>query len=408
MRNVTVRRPEGPIRARVALPRSKSVANRTLLLASLAGDLSCVQEAGDAEDTVILERSLRERPRVMHCGLGGTTFRFLLAWAAVQDGQEHTITGDARLLERPHDPLLDALRTLGAGITRTAEGHVVKGRKLGGGSIAFDSPLSSQYLSALMMIAPLMKEGLRISWNGQQRSRPYVEMTAKAMRHFGARVELEERSIHVHPGPYEANELEIPRDWSAASFWYECVALAPDAEVELTGLRADGWQGDEAIARFLVPWVHTTENNGSTVLRTWTEAVDVVQANIGLAATPDLFQPLALTYAARGADVRFTDLDNLPLKETDRLAAVANALSAFGIRAQREGSTFTIPGRPVAQGLGPLAGHIFDPHGDHRMAMCLAPLALVCEQIALTDADVVAKSYPHFWDDLQKAGFVLA
>jgi 3-phosphoshikimate 1-carboxyvinyltransferase len=389
------------------LPRSKSVANRALVIAALAGDLSCVQGPGDAADTRILEQLLRERPPVLHCGLGGTTFRFLLAWACVQEGEEHMVTGDARLLERPHDALVDALRALGADITRTAEGYRVRGKRLRGGPIVFDAPVSSQYLSALLLIAPMMPEGLLIQWNGRQLSRPYVEMTAKAMQHFGARVEVGDRVITVHPGAYKAVPFTVPRDWSAAAFWCEVVALAADAEVELLDLRADGWQGDEVVVRHLVPWVQATEKPDALVLRSWRDPVEVVQANIDLTDTPDLFQPLAFTFAAHGSSVAFSGLDNLPLKETDRLAAVAEALLAFGIGAVRTGNTFVLPPRGKEQLLRPMAGHIFDPQQDHRMAMALAPLALVSEQITIQHPEVVEKSYPHFWEDLRGAGFQL-
>ncbi len=404
MPRITIRKPEGPIRATVHLPRSKSVSNRALIAASLAGDLSCIEHLSHADDTRILEQRLLERPRVMDCGLGGTTFRFLLAWAAVRQGEEHVITGDAKLLARPHDDLIDALRKLGAVIVRTEEGYSVKGAHMEGGTITLVSPISSQYLSALMLVAPRMEKGLRIEWRGMQLSRPYVEMTAKVMRHFGGEVEVGETLIEVKPGRYTAKAFEVPGDWSAAAFWYEIVALADDAEVELMGLKRDGLQGDQKVARFLVDRVGTVERVDGVQIRSLPlDPVTRALPLIDLSATPDLFQPLALTMAALGRAATFTGLDNLSGKETDRIAAVKYALERLGVAATWEGRLFSIPSDPHIR--MPAPDSSFATYGDHRMAMALAPLALITGSITLEDPEVVTKSYPCFWEDLEEAGF---
>lgn len=385
MRNsITIRRPEAPVDTAIDLPRSKSVANRALILASLAGDLACVTDPGDADDTRILLQLLRERPRTMHCGLGGTTFRFLLAWAAVQEGEEHAVTGQARLLERPHGPLVEGLRRLGADIERIGAGFRVRGRRMAGGALALDAPASSQFVSALMLVGPCSEQGMHLQWTGRQLSRPYVEMTARAMRRFGASVELQGTAIRVGAGSYRPAPLVVPRDWSAAAFWLECQALLPAARIVFPGLERDGWQGDEAAVDH---WASIT-------------APDDPHPVLDLTATPDLFQPLAFTGAALGKPCTFKGLDNLPLKETDRLAAVADALRTLGCATHQEEGTFTVRGR-----ITNLSPPPFDPQGDHRMAMALAPLAAVCDSITIHDPEVVRKSYPAFWDDLRKAGF---
>ncbi|MBL8001855.1 MAG: 3-phosphoshikimate 1-carboxyvinyltransferase [Flavobacteriales bacterium] len=400
MRGVTIRRPEGPIRAAIELPRSKSVSNRALIAAALAGDIGGIEHLSDADDTRILHHLLRDKPRVMHCGLGGTTFRFLLAWAAVQRGSTHVITGDSKLLERPHDELIDALRRLGASIERTEEGYSVKGVRLDGGAVHFESPISSQYLSALMLVAPGMDKGLRIEWHGMQLSRPYVEMTARVMRHFGAEVEVGDTLIEVRPGRYVARPFDVPCDWSAAAFWYEIMALAEDAEVELVGLNKDGAQGDVAVAALLGNLVTTDATERGLLLRRFLPGVpNGIAPVIDLQATPDLFQPLAFTLAALGLPTAFTGLHNLGRKETDRIAAVAGTLAMMDVRVRQSEGALSIAGccdvREVAWAV----------HGDHRMAMALAPLALVAGRITLQDPDVVTKSYPAFWEDLRKAGF---
>lgn len=399
MNSVTVRRPPHPIRAAIELPRSKSISNRALICASLAGDPSCIHDLSDADDTRILHHLLTQRRGVMHCGLGGTTFRFLLAWAAVQDGAEHVITGASRLLERPHEDLLNALRSIGADIERTNEGYRVRGRKLNGGEVVLDGPLSSQFISALMMIAPMMGEGLRIAWMGRRLSEPYVRMTARVMQHFGAMVEVGETLIDVKPGRYTVLPFDVPYDWSAAAFWYEIVALADDAELELVGLKANGWQGDEAIVRLMDPFVAKE----GAVLRKRFEPL-LKSLRVDLSTTPDLFQPMVFALAHQDVRWAFTGLYNLAVKETDRLTAVENVLRSLGIAVVRSQDGLSLSGdAPPA----PMKDHIFGTHGDHRMAMALAPLALVYGRTTILDPDVVNKSYPRYWDDLERAGFLL-
>ena len=204
---VTVRRPEGPPRGSTALPPSKSVANRALILAALAGDLQCVKHFGEADDTRILHQLLRDRPAEMHCGDGGTTFRFLLAWACVQEGEKHLITGNPRLLQRPHAPLVEALRELGADITEEANGFQVRGKKMRGGTITLDSPESSQFISALLLVAPCFSEGLELQWTGLRLSGPYVRMTLEMLGRFGAHAFEDDVAIRVESGPLTAAEM---------------------------------------------------------------------------------------------------------------------------------------------------------------------------------------------------------
>jgi 3-phosphoshikimate 1-carboxyvinyltransferase len=395
---VTIRRPERPIDARITLPRSKSLANRALILASLAGDLSSVIGPGDAEDTRTMLALLKEHPRVMHCGDGGTTFRFLLAWACVQEGEEHLLTGSARLLERPHGPLVDALIALGADLARTETGYHIHGRRMRGGAIAIDSPVSSQFISALLLVAPLFEEGLRLHWTGRRLSAPYVEMTVAMLNHFGVAARVEGDVIHIPASPMRPTSFAVPPDWSAASFWFEIMALADAGTVELQGLRAGTHQGDERAADHWSSLLHFERANTGTIVRS--KPFLRGDHHFNLQDTPDLFQPLAFTCAGHGLTATFTGLHNLALKETDRLQAVADALRELGCTSHIDQGTFTLSGSITTSVPAP-----FDPQGDHRMAMGLAPLALVCEQITILHPEVVAKSYPGFWEDLRTAGF---
>jgi 3-phosphoshikimate 1-carboxyvinyltransferase len=398
--SVTIRRPEGPIGGRITLPRSKSLANRALILAALADDLAGVKDPGEADDVRILRELLTGRPDVMHCGDGATTFRFLLAWACVQEGEEHWVTGSSRLLERPHGVLVDALASLGADISRAPQGYRVRGRRMRGGLIAMDSPVSSQYLSALLLVGCRFEEGLRLKWTGLRLSLPYVRMALKTLAHFGIPAHIDNDIIEVPPSRPKAVSFVVPRDWSAAAFWMEAMALADSGEVELPGLHTGSWQGDERSMDLWSPFVSAQEREDGVLLRTGT--VVKTHRYFDLIDTPDLFQPLAFTCAGRGIAATFSGLHNLSLKETDRLQAMAQALRELGCAASYDQDIFTLAGPTDMRSPRP-----FDPQGDHRMAMGLAPLALVLGEVAILHPEVVAKSYPHYWEDLRRAGFQL-
>lgn len=402
MRNeITITAPEGPLAATVGLPPSKSVANRALVLASLAGNLSLVHGHGDADDTRILHQLLRQQPAELHCGDGGTTLRFLLAWACVQEGRSFHITGSPRLMQRPHAALVKALQQLGAEITAVPGGFSVKGKRMHGGSLRMHAPPSSQFISALLLVATRFTDGLELQWTGMQLSRPYVHMTVELCRRFGAHVQWDQEGIAVQPGPLSGVPVTVPADWSAASFWYQAAALAPGSTIALQGLYRDGLQGDQAIEQLFAPWVHTSGQQGQLVLRSAPAGLANFEAD--LIHTPDLFQPLAFAMAGLGVKARFTGLHNLPLKETDRLKAVQQALEQLGCAATAHNGTFTIRGKVSGRANSP-----FDPQGDHRMAMALAPLALVVGRITISHPEVVAKSYPGFWREMEAAGFKIS
>lgn len=407
MSSIIITKPTGPIKATIDLPRSKSVSNRALIMASLFGQLDAVEKLSDGDDTRVLYELLRDKPRVMHCGAGGTTFRFLLAWAAVQEGEEHIITGIPRLLERPHNDLVEALRTLGADIERVPEGFLVRGKRMPGGEVHFDSPISSQYLSALLLVAPRMVKGIQLHWTGTRLSEPFVHMTLRMLAHFGVFPRMELDGVHVPPGDYHAATYVVPPDWSAASFWYAIVALSPGAEVSLPGFDEDTLQGDREARQLWSAWVDTTttaeglhlSNNGGT--EPWS-ALQVHGLAVDLKQVPDLFQPLAFTLAAKGDAATIAGLDNLRVKETDRLQAVHNALSDLGRTSSVEHGTFTLEASttPLKQ-----PTEAFDPSIDHRMAMSYAPMALLLDHVHILDPNVVDKSYPAFWEHLRSAGF---
>ncbi|MDX9751555.1 MAG: hypothetical protein RBT71_10785 [Flavobacteriales bacterium] len=399
---MTIVRPSAPLRATIDLPRSKSISNRALIIASLLGDPGLVQELSDGDDTRVMRDLLRSRAQRMDCGAGGTTFRFLLAWAAVQEGEERLLTGIPRLLQRPHDDLVDALRTLGADITRTTEGFRVRGRRMPGGTAHFDSPISSQYLSALLLIAPRLEKGLTLRWTGTRLSEPFVAMTLGMLAHFGVYPALGMDGVRVEPGAYRPVPFMVPPDWSSAAFWYQQVALGPGSEVFLRGLGNDTLQGDREAVRLWEPWVVSTITAEGVRIAHRPEPLPWPEGPIDLKHVPDLFQPLAFTLAARGTSAVLTGLDNLVVKETDRLKAVAGVLHRLGATAQHAGGTFRMQGRITAE-----QALALDPDIDHRMALAAAPLAWVLPAVTVHDPGVVDKSYPAYWAHLRQAGYTV-
>lgn len=400
--SVTITRPAGPLQATIDLPRSKSISNRALIIASLLGDLHLVRQLSDGDDTRVMYALLRDRAARMDCGAGGTTLRFLLAWAAVQEGEERLITGIPRLLQRPHDDLVNALIELGADITRTDEGFRVRGRRMAGGVAHFDSPISSQYLSALLLIAPCLENGLVLRWTGTRLSEPFVAMTLGMLAHFGVYPALGMDGVRVQPGPYRRVPFVVPPDWSSAAFWYEQVALCPASDVLLRGLGNDTLQGDREAIRLWEPWVDTHITDEGVRITHRPQALPWTDEPVDMKHVPDLFQPLAFTLAGRGAPATLTGLHNLRVKETDRLHAVAGALGQLGVEAAHHDGTFALRGAVTAKD-----AMDFAPDIDHRMALSIAPLALLLPQVTIHDHRVVDKSYPSYWDDLRRAGYTV-
>jgi len=366
-------------------------------------------------------------------GAAGTAMRFLTAYLSVTPGT-HTITGTERMKHRPIGILVDALRTLGADITYEGEEgfpplHITGHDDLEGGELAVAGNVSSQYVSALLMIAPTLKNGLRLTLTGQIASRPYLDMTVSMMRDFGAEVGWTgDNVIEVKPGAYLQRPYHIESDWSAASYWYEMVAVSrreADAEVELVGLHHDSIQGDSKVWQMMeelgVATQFYVEPDGTEITRL--RKTDNVTRYFCQDFThqPDLAQTFAVTCAMLDVPFRLVGLQSLRIKETDRIAALEKELGKFAavevvgdeLRApsnspsqeenQNAVSTINSSSYKGEAGRGSLT---FDTYDDHRMAMAMAPVCLrTGGKIVINNPEVVSKSYPAYWDDLQKVGF---
>lgn len=394
------------LHATVQLPASKSISNRALILHALSGGSTRPENLSDCDDTQVMIRALDHMPDVIDIHAAGTAMRFLTAYLCVTPGT-HTITGTERMQQRPIRILVDALRTLGARIDYTGnEGFPplhINGTQLTGSEIELAGNVSSQYISALLMIGAVLPVGLKLRLTGDIISRPYINLTLQLMHDFGAQAGwTSESSIDVTPGGYRDTPFRVESDWSAASYWYQMTALATGSpEVELLGLFANSAQGDsrgaELFARLGVQTEYTPQGvklrkQGHPVVRLDEDLVDI----------PDLAQTFVVTCCLLDVPFRFTGLQSLKIKETDRICALITELRKLGyvIHAEQDSILWWDGERcPADEQPG------IDTYEDHRMAMAFAPACLVCPSIRINEPQVVSKSYPRYWDDLQAAGF---
>lgn len=412
--------PDGIVETRVDLPLSKSISNRALIINALTPGASPLQATAQCDDTDVMVDALASTSDYINIGAAGTAMRFLTAYYAATErsgGKPVVIDGSERMRRRPIGPLVDALRDCGAEIEYDGEEGFpplsIRGRRLHGGEIAIPASISSQYISALLMIAPGMERGLRIKLEGEIMSLPYIRMTLAMMAGRGAKVDFDEREgvIEVLPGAYNADlPLPVEADWSAASFWYEITALTAGWVTLTGGLTRKSLQGDsEAQSIYARLGVDTTweeVEDGDAELSANPDAD--ARLDIDMRHVPDMAQSVIVTCSMLGIPFEISGLDSLRIKETDRLDALSRELLKIGIRVQishdiLQGLTMTWDGTrtPIVQ------IPEFDTYKDHRMAMAFAPVSVYIPGIIVRDVDVVAKSYPGYWDALRAAGFTL-
>ncbi len=387
------RLPTGTVR----LTSSKSESNRALLIQALAQKPVQLERLSAARDTKTMQKLLATKGQTWDVGDAGTTMRFLTAYLALK-GRGEVLTGTPRMQQRPIGILVDALRGIGARIEYMGAAGVPPLRiwaiqKQSAHDLDIPGNISSQYISALLMVAPILPDGLTLHFTTEVFSRPYIAMTLGLMKHFGVEHDWTGNRLHVAPHAYQSGSYTVESDWSGASYWYSLVALADEgAKVLLPGLRRHSLQGDQAIAKMMRPLgVETTFTEaGASIQRT---AQLNHQLKIDFRDTPDLAQTVLVTSAALGVHLELTGIESLRIKETDRITAMQTELAKIGARLVEEGDAWQlIPGY--------LPEHAFiDTYEDHRMAMAFAPL---CQKMNLTIADpgVVQKSYPNFWEEL--------
>ena len=405
--NYVIHAPAASWKTSVQLPASKSICNRALILNALSYSPYEIQNLSDCDDTDVMVKALNSNDSHFDVKAAGTAMRFLTAFLSKVVG-EWTITGTERMKNRPICILVDALNAVGAKIEYLEkEGFPplrIMGSALQGGEISLDGGVSSQYISALLMIAPLMERGLTLHLQGKVISKPYIHLTLQLMKQYGVESEWVGSTIKVAPQSYRPLPYTVESDWSAASYWYEMMALSQQAEIDLKGLFKESLQGDAAGAKlFAQLGVATDYKAGGVVLR---KNGNVCQKLIyDFVNEPDLAQTFVTTCAFMNIPFRFTGLQSLKIKETDRIEALKCELRKLGyVLTDTNGSILEWNGERCE----PEAHPVITTYEDHRMAMAFAPASLVLKEgIEIAHPEVVSKSYPHFWENLESAGFVV-
>ncbi|MBT1702126.1 3-phosphoshikimate 1-carboxyvinyltransferase [Fulvivirgaceae bacterium PWU20] len=385
------------------LPASKSISNRVLIINALAGNASQLHNLSDANDTQLMLRLVNSKDRIIDVEDAGTTMRFLTAYFSITN-QRKVLTGTQRMKERPIGILVDALRTLGADIDyQEKEGYPpltingFNGQKTT--SLKIRGDISSQFISAIMMVAPVLPQGIKLELEGKIGSRPYIEMTASLMAQFGVKTKFVGNLITVTPQTYTPTEFTVESDWSAASYWFAITALAEKAEVLLPRISLHSLQGDRAIVDIMKTLGVEAEIEGSQLKLS--KGSITKELRWDFTHCPDLAQTVAVVCAAKGVKGSFTGLESLRIKETDRITALQNELKKIGADLIEESSQWTlVPTDKLPTRV------TFATYKDHRMAMAFAPLATLMD-VDIENPGVVKKSYPNYWNDLKAVGFHL-
>lgn len=420
--NIVISKPSRVSKGTIQLTGSKSECNRALVIEALSKGRVKVQNVSDAADAVLMHGVLSQKSgveslkssdlepntqdlRLVNIGPAGTAMRFLTAYFTLQD-EEVILTGSERMKQRPIGVLVDALRALGAEITYV-ENEGFPPLKIAGniqqktGRIGIKGDISSQYITALLLIAPSLPQGLELEIEGDLTSRPYVEMTLAMLKQAGIQHSWDDNVISIAPQEFKETSIWVEPDWSAASYWYSIAALSDEAELFLPGLTSYSLQGDSVITELMANFGITSQfkDGGVHLVK---EPKPIVRKIFDLKACPDLAQTVIVVCAALGHDATFTGLETLKIKETDRIAALQNELAKIGVKLIEKGQIYKLDcsEKQIPEKV------FFNTYEDHRMAMAFAPLAIFIPEVEFEDAHVVEKSYPAFWSDLEKVGFV--
>jgi len=418
MKAVVVSNPTKSLKGKIALPASKSISNRLLMIRALSGCDFTISNLSEADDTLLLGNLIdaihhhHEPSRLMEIDTknAGTVMRFLTAYLAARPGK-WMLTGSERMKQRPIGILVEALKNLGAVIDYLSKIEyppiLVKGNPLTGKEVTIDAGISSQYSTALLLIAPYLPEGLTIHHKGTVVSIPYIRMTTRLMQYYGASAKEGKTCIKVPPGRYLPRRFQVEADWSAAAFWYEAAVFAQEVDLELHGLFQNSLQGDAILPEIYQNFGIHTEFNAQgihlTRIRKKPEGFYFDFTNY-----PDIAPAVITTCALLGIRSRFEGLRSLRLKETDRLRALNNELDKFRPDILVSPSSDPFPTLEFGASKSVvLPDQTFETYGDHRMAMTFAMLALKSGSVRIINPDVVMKSYPGFWKHLHELGFLL-
>jgi len=401
---------ERNIKATINLPSSKSISNRALIINALSYSPYPLLNLSDSDDTKVLSAALNSNNNKFDIGHAGTAMRFLTAFLAKIVG-EWEVTGSERMQQRPISILVDALKSLGAQIEYTKnEGFPplkIFGSRLIGKTIELDGSVSSQYISALLLIAPSIENGLTLKLKGEITSRSYIELTLKLMAKFGIQYHWEENKITVQQQNYLPRDFTVEADWSGASYWYEILSLCNSGEILLKNLELKSLQGDANIAGWFTQFGVISTQKTDGVLLSKKENLSPEKLIHDFIENPDVAQTMACLCVAKQIPFHFSGLKTLKIKETDRISALQNELSKLGaeLTEPNEGE-LAWDGKINSNAL--IENPVIETYHDHRMALAFAPMALTGYRLQISDPMVITKSYPGFWEDLKTAGFIIS
>lgn len=401
------------LKGTIELPYSKSISNRLLIIRALTAGGFPIRNLADSDDTRVLHDALQAgQSPLIDIGHAGTAMRFLTAYLAITPGVWQ-LTGSERMRNRPIGVLVEALKQLGAEINYLEkEGYPplqIHGKALSGSELTIDGSVSSQFITALLLIAPVLPKGLVLKLSNKVISFAYINMTLRLMAHFGIKVNVENNNVfRVSPQQYQAKSYSIEADWSAASYWYEIAALADSADLRLTALSENSLQGDAIVSKlFDAMGVQTEYEEAGIRLIKEARQLSDKEFRYNFIQQPDLAQTFAVTLAMIGMPFFFNGLETLKIKETDRIQALQNELFKLGYKIDEpEPGQLTWQERITENNDTEEIVEIAT-YKDHRMAMAFAPVALELGQIIIQDPMVVTKSYPQYWEHIQQVGFTI-
>ena len=403
-----ITKPTHRLEGDITLPASKSISNRVLIINALSYSPYTIGNLSDSDDTKVMEAVLTASGSEFDIGHAGTAMRFLTAFLSKIVGQ-WTLTGSERMKQRPISILVDALKSLGAEIEYIGEkGYPplrITGTALKGGVLELDGSVSSQYISALLMIAPSIQNGLTLRLKNKITSRPYIELTLKLMKKFGVRYAWKGNEIRIDEQAYQPIPFSVEADWSGASYWYQMAAMTDGCDLLLRGLRLQSLQGDSVLAQWFDQYFGVkSKQEGNDVRLTRDSTPTMKRLDLNFVENPDVAQTFAVLCVAKRIPFHFSGLHTLKIKETDRIAALQNECAKLG-------ATLTEPQHGEIAWSGELdekaikMGAVIETYHDHRMALAFTPAALVYDNLKIADPMVVTKSYPSFYEDLKKVGF---
>ena len=393
--------------AELTIPASKSISNRCLIIQSLCNEEFNIENLAPSSDTVLMKEALKSEAKELDLQNAGTTFRFLTAYKSFI-GEECILTGSDDMKRRPIAPLVDALKQLGAKIEYLEKENFppikIHAAKLTESKASVSASISSQYISALLLIAPSLPNGLQLELKGEILSKPYIEMTINLMKEFGVEVEWKGNTLVVTPQKYVAKDITVEGDWSSASYWYGLSALCDEAKINLKNLSTKSIQGDSVIADMMQKFGVSTMENGSLVIKKELNFKPVDNLSFDFRQYPDLALTVAVVAAATKVNCELTGLQSLPIKESDRLKAVCTELKKLNYDCTNRNNDSLIIKKSKS---------ILEPkemvktYNDHRIALAFSMLSLHHRFLEIEEPDVINKSYPTYWNDLKEAGFDL-